>query len=207
MRSFLQAHFPNFLSVLRLLLCPWIVYFLHLGNLAVGFGLFAVAAISDFFDGRLARRWHTTSRLGAFLDPTSDKVFALCFFWLLFEKEICPGWFLALLFAAQSGIALGYVLLRQRGVPILLMTATPISKVNTALQSLWISVGLLGAYFEFPSAEVNEAGYFVLAPFQLLVVTGYARRAWRLTRATSSRQQSPRALGDLHAPKRGLDHA
>lgn len=36
--------------------------------------LFAVAAITDFFDGFLARRWHTESTLGAFLDTTADKL-------------------------------------------------------------------------------------------------------------------------------------
>src|SRR5213595_3334193 len=37
-------------------------------------GLFALAAITDFVDGRLARRWKRTTQLGAFLDTTADKV-------------------------------------------------------------------------------------------------------------------------------------
>jgi CDP-diacylglycerol--glycerol-3-phosphate 3-phosphatidyltransferase len=36
--------------------------------------LFAVAAISDFFDGYLARRWRQTTTLGSFLDTTADKL-------------------------------------------------------------------------------------------------------------------------------------
>jgi len=36
--------------------------------------LFALAAVTDFVDGRLARRWKRTSQLGAFLDTTADKV-------------------------------------------------------------------------------------------------------------------------------------
>jgi CDP-diacylglycerol--glycerol-3-phosphate 3-phosphatidyltransferase len=36
--------------------------------------LFAVAAVTDFFDGRLARRWKQTTSLGAFLDTTADKL-------------------------------------------------------------------------------------------------------------------------------------
>ena len=35
--------------------------------------LFALAAVTDFVDGRLARRWKRTSQLGAFLDTTADK--------------------------------------------------------------------------------------------------------------------------------------
>jgi CDP-diacylglycerol--glycerol-3-phosphate 3-phosphatidyltransferase len=36
--------------------------------------LFAFAALTDFFDGRLARRWKQTTSLGAFLDTTADKL-------------------------------------------------------------------------------------------------------------------------------------
>jgi len=36
--------------------------------------VFVVAAITDWFDGRLARRWGVTTRLGAFLDTTADKL-------------------------------------------------------------------------------------------------------------------------------------
>jgi CDP-diacylglycerol--glycerol-3-phosphate 3-phosphatidyltransferase len=36
--------------------------------------LFVLAAVSDFFDGYLARRWHVESSLGAFLDTTADKL-------------------------------------------------------------------------------------------------------------------------------------
>ena len=36
--------------------------------------LFTIAAVTDFFDGYLARRWNVTSTLGAFLDTTADKL-------------------------------------------------------------------------------------------------------------------------------------
>jgi phosphatidylglycerophosphate synthase len=36
--------------------------------------LFALAAVTDFLDGYLARRWHVESVLGAFLDTTADKL-------------------------------------------------------------------------------------------------------------------------------------
>jgi CDP-diacylglycerol--glycerol-3-phosphate 3-phosphatidyltransferase len=41
---------------------------------AIGAGLFALAAVTDFFDGFLARRWAQTTTFGAFLDTTADKL-------------------------------------------------------------------------------------------------------------------------------------
>jgi CDP-diacylglycerol---glycerol-3-phosphate 3-phosphatidyltransferase len=60
---------------LRVVLTP-VVMFLLLrgGDDATAAALFAVAAVTDFVDGRLARRWKRTSQLGAFLDTTADKV-------------------------------------------------------------------------------------------------------------------------------------
>jgi CDP-diacylglycerol--glycerol-3-phosphate 3-phosphatidyltransferase len=46
-------------------------------NLTIAAVLFGLAAITDFVDGYLARRWHTESLLGAFLDTTADKVLVI----------------------------------------------------------------------------------------------------------------------------------
>jgi CDP-diacylglycerol--glycerol-3-phosphate 3-phosphatidyltransferase len=71
------GRFLEFITWLRVVLTP-IVMFLVLrgGDRADGAAatLFAIAAITDFVDGRLARRWKRTTQLGAFLDTTADKV-------------------------------------------------------------------------------------------------------------------------------------
>jgi CDP-diacylglycerol---glycerol-3-phosphate 3-phosphatidyltransferase len=59
---------------LRILLTP-VVMALVLGGYDTAAGvLFAVAAATDWIDGRLARRWEATTRLGSFLDTTADKL-------------------------------------------------------------------------------------------------------------------------------------
>jgi CDP-diacylglycerol---glycerol-3-phosphate 3-phosphatidyltransferase len=62
---------------LRVALTPVVMYLVLRGGDradAAAAALFAVAAVTDFVDGRLARRWKRTSQLGAFLDTTADKV-------------------------------------------------------------------------------------------------------------------------------------
>lgn len=65
---------PNWLSSSRFLLA---VAFVLVDRTEVRMGLIAVAALTDFLDGWLARRVDATSRWGALLDPIADRVFVL----------------------------------------------------------------------------------------------------------------------------------
>jgi len=63
---------PNALTMMRILLIPVLVavfYFPFKNHLLVAAGIFAVAAITDWFDGYLARRLGQMTAFGAFLDP------------------------------------------------------------------------------------------------------------------------------------------
>ena len=89
---------PNTLTWLRIFAIPLVVIFFYLPNHwadpAAGL-LFAVAGITDSLDGYFARKWHQTSRLGAFLDPVADKLIVAVALVLLVSKEmpriIVPG--------------------------------------------------------------------------------------------------------------------
>jgi len=59
---------------LRILLAPAAVALLLGGSDIAAAVVFAVAAVTDWFDGMLARRWGVTTRFGAFLDTTADKL-------------------------------------------------------------------------------------------------------------------------------------
>lgn len=73
-----MSSLPNLLTLSRILAVPLLAFFLwwpqwQLGYL-IGFGLYCVIAITDFFDGYLARANGTVSKLGVFLDPIADKI-------------------------------------------------------------------------------------------------------------------------------------
>lgn len=70
-------HLPNLLTLFRILVIPALVGSFYLeGGLSnwLGFTLFTIAGITDFFDGYLARQLNSTSALGRFLDPIADKL-------------------------------------------------------------------------------------------------------------------------------------
>lgn len=82
---------PIILTLLRIALIPVlvVVFYLPIGYWANFFStaIFALAAITDWFDGYLARRWHQTSRFGAFLDPVADKLIVAVALVLLVEAN------------------------------------------------------------------------------------------------------------------------
>ncbi len=68
---------PNVLTLTRIVAIPlFVLAFLwehHWSNL-VAFAIFSLAAVTDWLDGHLARKWGQTSAFGAFLDPVADKL-------------------------------------------------------------------------------------------------------------------------------------
>lgn len=75
-----MKHLPNALTIGRIIAAPIALYLLWTetfwGQLA-GTTLFILAAITDWLDGRLAREYGASSRLGQFLDPLADKILVL----------------------------------------------------------------------------------------------------------------------------------
>ena len=73
------SNFLTGITYLRVALVPVIMALVLAGprvryTFAIGAVLFAIAAVTDFFDGFLARRWAKATTLGSFLDTTADKL-------------------------------------------------------------------------------------------------------------------------------------
>ena len=65
---------PNLLTMARIVAVVPLVACIGGGLWTAAFGVFAAAALTDFLDGWIARRWHLQSDLGRFLDPLADKL-------------------------------------------------------------------------------------------------------------------------------------
>lgn len=87
---------PNLLTYFRLLAVPALAAVLFFVEGETGRWLalviFALAAISDFFDGYLARAWSQQSRLGQMLDPIADKLLVGAVLLLLVADQTISGW-------------------------------------------------------------------------------------------------------------------
>ncbi len=89
---------PNLLSLLRVLITPFIGYFLSLNThkgILICVGLLTLAGITDFLDGILARRLNQITSLGMILDPVADKIFTLALIIELVYFRDFPVWLAA----------------------------------------------------------------------------------------------------------------
>ncbi|MGL6039650.1 MAG: CDP-diacylglycerol--glycerol-3-phosphate 3-phosphatidyltransferase [Deefgea sp.] len=95
------ALIPVFVGVFSL---PQAEYPLAWQNM-VGASLFLLAAVTDWFDGFLARRWNQTSQFGAFLDPVADKLMVAAALILLVELDRTASWLAVIIIGREITIS------------------------------------------------------------------------------------------------------
>jgi cardiolipin synthase len=183
---------PNAISLMRIALVAPILMYIVEGRYALALLLFLVAGISDGVDGFLAKRfdWHT--RIGALLDPLADKLLVGGTFITMVFAGLVPVWLAALVIFRDVvivGGATAYNLLVRpvEGEP------TRISKLNTALQLLFIVFVLSNAGFGWPDRiAITVIGAGVLVT---LVVSGIDY-VWSWSRRARDDSRSAAAAGD-----------
>ena len=65
---------PNLLSLIRIILVPVFAVLFYQGHVLWAVFVLFLSGLSDFFDGKIARRFHQVSALGKVLDPVADKI-------------------------------------------------------------------------------------------------------------------------------------
>lgn len=86
----LMTNIPNLLTLLRVLLIPVFILLFYLPfawSYLAASAVFAVASLTDWLDGYLARRWEQSTPFGAFLDPVADKLMVAVALVMLVEEH------------------------------------------------------------------------------------------------------------------------
>jgi CDP-diacylglycerol--glycerol-3-phosphate 3-phosphatidyltransferase/cardiolipin synthase len=193
---------PNILTLFRILLIPVfvLVFYLPFGWARVACALvFALAAVTDWFDGFLARRWSQTSPFGAFLDPVADKLMVAVALLLLVQSQPTP--MLAIPAAVIIGREITISALREWMAELgarAQVAVSMIGKIKTAVQMIAI---LLLIYerplFGLPVYQLGFVLLYVAALLTLWSMLVYLRAAWPSLSADRHDEQ-PR--GDLKGP-------
>lgn len=140
---------PNAISLLRIALVIPIVMLIVDGQYKPALILCFVAGFSDGVDGFLAKRfdWHT--RLGALLDPIADKLLVAGTFVVLVYTGDIPLW-LGVLVIVRDVVIVGGATMYNFLIRPVEGEPTRISKLNTALQLLFVAFVLGHAAFGWP---------------------------------------------------------
>lgn len=164
------ANLANVLTLLRLVLVPIFLYALFYGDghhtyaRIVAWAIFAVACITDRFDGQLARNYGMATEFGAFIDPIADKtLIGAALIGLSMLGEL-PWWITVLIMSREIAITVLRLAVIRRGV----IPASWGGKVKTLVQA--VAIGL----FVLPlSGFLHTAAQVVMGLAILLtVVTG-----------------------------------
>lgn len=173
---------PNILTYARIVAVPLVVlcFFLegHLKSSDTArwwaLGLFAVASITDFFDGYLARMWKQTSNIGRMLDPIADKLLVSAILLLLAADGTIAGWTLwaAIIILCREILVSGlreYLADLKVSVPV-----SQLAKWKTAIQMVALAFLLAGPAGDKILPYTTEAGLLLLWVAALLTLyTGW----------------------------------
>lgn len=174
---------PNILTLLRIALIPVYVGIFYLPWELAGQAcalVFALAAITDWLDGYLARRLQQVSPLGAFLDPVADKLMVSTALILLVEAHPSPVLAVPVLVIIGREIAISALRewMAELGVRAQVAVSV-IGKIKTAFQMTAIflliySQDILG----LPIATIGYVLLYVAAILTLWSMMVYIRAAW-----------------------------
>ena len=174
----------NKLTVLRGILIPFFIVCFYMPNLGVntisvnnylipyanllGLVIFLLAAITDFIDGYIARKYNMITDFGKFMDPLADKLLVTAALLILLENGLIAGWVVFIILAREFIVTGFRTIAASKGVVI---AAGWLGKIKTVVQFIMISTLLLLNYpFELFNWPVDQI--FVALAVVLTVASG-----------------------------------
>jgi cardiolipin synthase (CMP-forming) len=113
---------PNVLSSLRLLGVPVFLWAILAGHDVVALVTLMASGVTDYLDGKIARRYGLVSRVGELLDPLADRLYIATTLFGLAWRDVIPWWLVGLLVGREVLLALVLLWVRryghQTGLPV-----------------------------------------------------------------------------------------
>jgi CDP-diacylglycerol--glycerol-3-phosphate 3-phosphatidyltransferase len=137
------VNLPIALTLFRIVLVPLIMVFLISSSrvsVLIAAVIFVAASLTDWLDGRMARRWNQVTRLGTLLDPVADKLLVAAALVSLVHVEMLAAWTAVVIIGRELAVT------GLRGVALSMGTVVPASslgKAKTVSQYVAITVLIL----------------------------------------------------------------
>lgn len=158
---------PNKLTVLRICLIPFMMFFYFADFIPYGIGkilalvFFVVAAFTDLLDGKIARSRNLVTNFGKFLDPIADKILTSTVFFMIIADGTIPNpWgaiIVTIIIAREFIVSALRLLAANKGV---VLAADIWGKAKTMVQMIALPVSIVLAYIYTSGITFNST--FVL---------------------------------------------
>jgi CDP-diacylglycerol--glycerol-3-phosphate 3-phosphatidyltransferase len=197
---------PNSLTLVRMFLVPLFVVVLltefegprivGVSKELLGAAIFAIASITDWLDGYLARRREQITWLGQVMDPIADKLLTSAAFVSLVQLDLASAWMVAVIIGREIAITGLRSLAHTRGITIV---ASPLGKGKMASQVTAILLLLLGAGPLPWLAPLGSIALWVVLVMAVVSAVDYYRKFQRLVSARVTDVNLARARSDRKA--------
>ena len=174
---------PNSLTVTRIFLVPLLVVvlltkfegrqILGVPKEFVGAAIFALASLTDWADGYLARRRKQITPLGQVIDPLADKLLTSAALISLVQMDLAQSWMVAVIIGREFAVTTLRSLAYARGVA---MPASPLGKIKMVAQVVAILALILAHGQMWPFYFVGQAALWIVVITALVSGADYFRR-------------------------------
>ena len=138
---------PNKLTLLRICLIPVFVILMlsQVSNFfLISCIIFIIASITDFLDGKIARKYNLVTDFGKFMDPLADKLLVLSALICMIEYDLVAGWMVIIIVARELTVSILRAIAADNGKVI---AASGGGKIKTTSQMIAIILLLIGANY------------------------------------------------------------
>ncbi len=177
------ATIPNGLTLVRLVLIPVFLLASFHGLFLTALVLFVTAAVTDIFDGFIARRLNQRSRIGAILDPTADKIMMVCgYLYYTLAPNVSlriPGWLTFTVFI-RDFLIMAFAYLLYTRVQVTRFPPSTAGKTTTVLQAITLCAVIAVNAFAPQLVWLAELMFRIALLITLFSGADYIRRAKRM---------------------------
>ncbi|MCP2604642.1 CDP-diacylglycerol--glycerol-3-phosphate 3-phosphatidyltransferase [Candidatus Aminicenantes bacterium AH-873-B07] len=170
---------PNWLTTLRIFLVPPLVVVLLTefeGSEPIALSIFLLAAITDWFDGYLARKRNQITLLGKFLDPIADKLLIASVFISLVEMNVVPAWMVVIIIGREIAVTGFRAIAASHGHNI---PAGLSGKIKMAIEVITITL-LIGRKYLGPFIFLSRIALWITLVVAILSAVDYYLKFGRI---------------------------
>ena len=172
---------PNKLTVARMILVPFLVLFMLTdwggeANRYISLAIFVVASVTDWFDGKLARKYNLVTNFGKFMDPLADKLLVCSALIALADLGKLAGWIVIVIIAREFIISGFRLVASDNGVVI---AASYWGKFKTTFQMIMIILLVLDLPFKYMNI-INMAVVYIALALTVISLIDYIAKNYKV---------------------------